>query len=144
MGSQRVGHNWVTELNWTELNWIMDTDSHNLLSKGWRPRKAVNALIVPAWRVWRLENQGANGVNPRERAEDWNPRSIRWVGSRKGRLLLLSPFCSTHALTDLDEAHPHPEGHVLSSPIQMLHLVSSKDMLTHPKIIFNPGITWPS
>jgi len=21
MGSQRVGHNWVTELNWTELNW---------------------------------------------------------------------------------------------------------------------------
>ena len=24
----------------------MDTDSHNLLSKGWRPRKAVNALIT--------------------------------------------------------------------------------------------------
>ena len=22
MGSQRVGHDWVTELNWTELNWI--------------------------------------------------------------------------------------------------------------------------
>ena len=22
MGSQRVGHNWATELNWTELNWI--------------------------------------------------------------------------------------------------------------------------
>ena len=21
MGSQRVGHNWMTELNWTELNW---------------------------------------------------------------------------------------------------------------------------
>ena len=21
MGSQRVGHNWATELNWTELNW---------------------------------------------------------------------------------------------------------------------------
>ena len=21
MGSQRVGHDWVTELNWTELNW---------------------------------------------------------------------------------------------------------------------------
>ena len=23
MGSQRVGHDWVTELNWTELNWIL-------------------------------------------------------------------------------------------------------------------------
>ena len=23
MGSQRVGHNWATELNWTELNWIL-------------------------------------------------------------------------------------------------------------------------
>jgi len=22
MGSQRVGHDWVTEMNWTELNWI--------------------------------------------------------------------------------------------------------------------------
>ena len=22
MGSQRVGHNWATEMNWTELNWI--------------------------------------------------------------------------------------------------------------------------
>ena len=22
MGSQRVGHDWVTELNWTELNWF--------------------------------------------------------------------------------------------------------------------------
>ena len=25
VGSQRVGHDWVTELNWTELNW---TDGH--------------------------------------------------------------------------------------------------------------------
>ena len=24
MGSQRVGHDWVTELNWTELNWIRE------------------------------------------------------------------------------------------------------------------------
>ena len=23
MGSQRVGHNWLTELNWTELNWCL-------------------------------------------------------------------------------------------------------------------------
>ena len=23
MGSQRVGHDWATEMNWTELNWIM-------------------------------------------------------------------------------------------------------------------------
>ena len=29
MGSQRVGHNWATELNWTELNWIELID-------GWR------------------------------------------------------------------------------------------------------------
>ena len=25
MGSQRVGHNWATELNWTELNWSHQT-----------------------------------------------------------------------------------------------------------------------
>ena len=23
MGSQRVGHDWVTEMNWTELNWVL-------------------------------------------------------------------------------------------------------------------------
>ena len=26
--SQRVGHNWVTELNWTELNWMMSGVEH--------------------------------------------------------------------------------------------------------------------
>ena len=26
IGSQRVGHNWATELNWTELNWTELTD----------------------------------------------------------------------------------------------------------------------
>ena len=25
MGLQRVGHNWVTEMNWTELNWITES-----------------------------------------------------------------------------------------------------------------------
>jgi len=30
MGSQRVGHDWATELNWTELNWI---DTHLGLSR---------------------------------------------------------------------------------------------------------------
>ena len=32
MGSQRVGHNWATEMNWTELNWkglISSTESPN-------------------------------------------------------------------------------------------------------------------
>ena len=28
MGSQRVGHNWATELMWTELNWLFSTFSH--------------------------------------------------------------------------------------------------------------------
>ena len=28
MGSQRVGHDWATELNWTELNWIMSDVKH--------------------------------------------------------------------------------------------------------------------
>ena len=27
MGSQRVGHDWATELNWTELNWLMNKSS---------------------------------------------------------------------------------------------------------------------
>ena len=26
MGSQRVGHDWVTEMNWTELSWIQETE----------------------------------------------------------------------------------------------------------------------
>ena len=31
MGSQRVGHDWVTELNWTELNYSNQAIHHDLL-----------------------------------------------------------------------------------------------------------------
>ena len=33
MGSQRVGHDWVTELNWTELNWGLHQEPHILVSQ---------------------------------------------------------------------------------------------------------------
>ena len=33
MGSQRVGHDWVNELNWTELNWNVKSDTRKLLKK---------------------------------------------------------------------------------------------------------------
>ena len=40
MGSQRVGHYWATELNWTELNW---TSTHNFQKTGFFLAYSSNA-----------------------------------------------------------------------------------------------------
>ena len=41
MGSQRVGHDWATEMNWTELNWV------NLI--GWRKWGVLRQIPAPIW-----------------------------------------------------------------------------------------------
>ena len=33
MGSQRVGHGWATELNWTELNWVYSEEAEFMPDK---------------------------------------------------------------------------------------------------------------
>ena len=33
MGSQRVRHDWATELNWTELNWLRHYSKHNRMRR---------------------------------------------------------------------------------------------------------------
>ena len=50
MGSQRIGHDWVTELNWTELNW---SELNDYLSKvkHWKPDSG-NQVVWVEWSLW--------------------------------------------------------------------------------------------
>ena len=41
MGSQRVEHDWVTELNWTELNWNSTLMSHMILERTFSAKEWV-------------------------------------------------------------------------------------------------------
>ena len=43
MGSQRVGHNWATELNWTEYRQVVNAIS-------WREQKSRKIYCVGQWR----------------------------------------------------------------------------------------------
>ena len=47
MASQRVGHDWATELNWTELNWTEDHDilSHLFMAKNGKTVETVSDFI---------------------------------------------------------------------------------------------------
>ena len=45
MGSQRVRHDWVTELNWTELNWTRDEQKWNPVHCQWGCKMAQ-----PLWK----------------------------------------------------------------------------------------------
>ena len=47
MGSQRVGHDWATELNWTELNWIGFTSSKRKLNP--EERTEMYARTTSMW-----------------------------------------------------------------------------------------------
>ena len=48
MGSQKVGHDWVTELNWTELN-VMKINNH----KNWARTKVSEVLHVHLILTWK-------------------------------------------------------------------------------------------
>ena len=63
MGSQRVGHDWATELNWTEL--IVPRTNEEALSKWWMlllptlvgetQRKRKNKKHGKSWSNWRMK-----------------------------------------------------------------------------------------
>ena len=65
-GSQRVGHDWTTELNWTErhFQWSLSLPSILFLS---RNRARILAQCPPTWRRW-----------------PWYPNKLQWV--YKGKL----------------------------------------------------------
>ena len=67
MGSQRVGHDWVTELNWTEFTKVMTHTIH------WRQKSLFNKWCQGSWTVtnnnesrcchtW-MDKTGSNGLN---------------------------------------------------------------------------------
>ena len=67
MGSQRVGHDWVTELNWTELNWRVShaidlSEEYFNKSRKQRPGRQVCAWSFPRTYVggcdWSEASQG--------------------------------------------------------------------------------------
>ena len=57
MGSQRIGHDWVTELNWTELNWTWQL-----------PIRSVVALLNASGRV--AQTSSTRGVQGHCRKRD--------------------------------------------------------------------------
>ena len=62
LGSQRVGHDWVTELNWTDR-----------LTEHWKSRKVLRDHPVPWAIIWK--------INDAQRIECWRPgASIRTAG----------------------------------------------------------------
>ena len=44
MGSQRVGHNWVTEMNWTELNWT-ERSLNLAIRSSWSEPQSASGLV---------------------------------------------------------------------------------------------------
>ena len=75
MGSQRVGHDWATGLNWTELNWI-----------GTMEKEMATHSSVLAWRIpWmekpgRLQSMGLHRVG-----HDWsNLVVVVVIGTKSG------------------------------------------------------------
>ena len=100
MGLQRVGHNWVTELNWSgtfqirELwgDWLMNLGDQEVPwsatsrpSKAWEPGGVISGL--------------GSKASPRTR-EDWSLSS-----SKVGRRCIL--FYFNQSLNNLDDAQPH-------------------------------------
>ena len=60
MGSQRVKHNWATELNWTELNKIpSEADAAGPGTSLWQPVSYVSLPIL-SWEKWGPEVLKAN------------------------------------------------------------------------------------
>ena len=59
MGSQRVGHDWATELNWTELTWIHLSLCYTALSPSlvlWPHLLPTSPLLTPVQPQWPSEH----------------------------------------------------------------------------------------
>ena len=57
MGLQAVGHDWATELNWTELNWMGPLTKCGSLGKGMANHFSILALRT-TWTVWKGKKIG--------------------------------------------------------------------------------------
>ena len=77
---------------------------HDLLSAGWRSKKAGGG-IQPESKG--LKTREGDGAHPSPRAEEGE---ILWFSSemcKKGQVSSASPFCSVQALSGLDDAQSH-------------------------------------
>ena len=71
MGSQRVGHDWVTELNWTEETHVWRLALEDTLEKG----MATHSSIL-AWRTpWTKEPGRLQSIESHRVVHDWS----NWV-----------------------------------------------------------------
>ena len=89
MGSQRVGHDWANELNWTELNWTMqnwligkDPDAR----KDWRQEKGMTEDEMVGWHHWLNVHEFEQALG---------------VGDGKGSLACCDPWA--HKESDMTE-----------------------------------------
>ena len=92
MGSQRVGHDWETELNWTEY-------SHTRITHVIFTDQEINGHIIPS-----AENRGVSLTNTVKEAEKQSLTSLfylhRWIAcmyanSLQSRLTLCDPMDSS-------------------------------------------------
>ena len=88
MGSQRVGHDWTTELNWTELSWAGwgDSPSHEVYCRLW----------IASLDIFTLKVKLSTGS-----PEDWGCESNFW-----GRLVYRDQ--ATQSFFFLNSEYPDP------------------------------------
>ena len=61
LGSQRVRHDWVTELNWIELNWYITEKTENTNSKRYMLPNVHSSIIFLQFPRYGNNNQHMNG-----------------------------------------------------------------------------------
>ena len=91
MGSQRVGHDSVTELNWTD-NWLT-----------W----LWSFMICNLWAGMKVSGvTQSESIGSRTGANIWRQEKMDVSAQTKDKFALLSPFCFIQTLNRLDDAHP--------------------------------------
>ena len=82
MGSRRVGHDWVTELNWTELNWCCPTISSSVIPFSSHLRSFLASGVFPRSQFFTSRSQ-STGILASASVlpiyiQDWFP--LGWTG----------------------------------------------------------------